>query len=53
MVEAGGIEPHTRLAAQELTPQCDQIVTVFPQPSENQREKKSDLGNNNCRFLLY
>jgi len=28
-MEVGGIEPHTRVAAQGLTPYCDQIVTVF------------------------
>ena len=25
----GGIEPHTRVVAQGVTPYCDQIVTVF------------------------
>jgi len=29
MVEVGGIEPHTRVVAQGLTPYCDHIVTTF------------------------
>ena len=28
-MEVGGIEPHSRVVAQELTPYCDHIVTVF------------------------
>jgi len=28
-MEVGGIEPHTRVVAQGLTPCCDHIVTVF------------------------
>ena len=28
-MEVGGIEPHTRVAAQGLTPYCDRFVTVF------------------------
>ena len=29
LMEAGGIEPHTRVVAQGLTPYCDHIVTTF------------------------
>jgi hypothetical protein len=28
-MEVGGIEPHTRVVAQGLTPYCDRIVIVF------------------------
>ena len=28
LVEVGGIEPHTRVVAQGLTPHCSQIVPV-------------------------
>jgi len=28
-MEVGGIEPHTRVVAQGLTPHCDHFVTVF------------------------
>jgi len=34
LVEVGGIEPHARVAAQGLTLHCDQIVTVFRDPSQ-------------------
>ena len=29
LMEVGGIEPHTRVVAQRLTPYYDQIVTIF------------------------
>lgn len=32
LVEVGGIEPPTRVVAQELTGHCDQIVTLFFSP---------------------
>lgn len=34
-VDMGGIEPHTRIVAQGLTPCCDQIVTVFQMPEQS------------------
>ena len=44
-MEVGEIEPHTHVAAQGLTPYCDQIVTVFwaPQTAADLLESKSEL----------
>ena len=55
-MEVGGIEPHTRVVAQAVTPYCDHIVTVLLDLSEKQPKNKSRfeiiiLGS--CRTIVY
>ena len=42
-MEVGGIEPHTRIVAQGLTPHCDHIVTTFLPFNESCLDSQSSL----------